>query len=289
MTVQTTTDFSMKGLNLLLHYRDQAGVWIMAYALLSARPAAIIMVMPVFARLQLTGMLLGGVTMALICPFWMPFANALMEHPMPLTYIMVIAAKESIIGIGLGVALSMPFWSMMIAGGLMDQQRGQTNLMLDQPGGGEQISATATILLIAAIVTYATSGGLESFVSTLYDSWTVWRPLDLVPSLDRSAPVLILELADAIMRRGFELALPAIFAMLLGDAAMLIIVRIAPQIHLDNVMSALRNLVFAVFLPLYLAYLIYYNHQDQIATAKAIGILKPILHPTSMGDTGMFP
>jgi type III secretion protein T len=201
---------------------------------------------------------------------------------------MVLAAKESLIGVGLGIALSMPFWSVMIAGGLMDQQRGQSNLMLEQPGGGEQISATATILLIAAIVVYATSGGLESFVSTLYDSWTVWRPMDVVPVADRSAPILILELADAVMRRGFELALPAIFAMLLGDAAMLIIVRIAPQIHLDNVMSALRNLVFAIFLPLYLGYLVYYNHQDQIVTAKAIEILKPILHPTHEG-LGMFP
>lgn len=281
----------MPGVGGLIHLRDVAGVWILAYALLSARPAAIIMIMPVFSRLQLTGLLLGAVTMALIFPFWGAFADGLMANKPPLSTIIVLAAKESLIGLGLGVGLSMPFWAIQIAGGLMDQQRGQTQLMLDQGSnaiGGDQLSASATILVMAAGVVYVMNGGLQSFVTTLYDSWTVWRPLDLMPTTDRAAPILMLELADAIVRRGFELALPAIFAMLLGDIAMMIIVRISPQIHLDNVMSALRNLIYAIFFPLYLTYLLYYNHEDQVATARAIEILKPILHATHAG-AGMFP
>ena len=58
--------------------------------------------------------------------------------------------------------------------------------------------------------------------------------------------------------------------MLLADAGLLIVARLAPQLRIDDLALALRNIVFVLFLPAYTLFLIFYIRQD-------LGILPGLL------------
>jgi type III secretion protein T len=274
--------FDVGGIN---HLVETVEDWLLAYGVLIGRPMGLLAISPVFSRLEnvASGMVRGAVINALILPLWGKMASTIHPDALGVLNILVLMTKEVMVGMLIGIPLGVPFWALEVAGDIMDQQRGQQQARLASPGGGDEISVVGTVLVMIGIAIYVVSGGLIQITDVLYTSWSVWNPLDMLPLPDARAPVLALELLDMTFRRGFELALPAVFAMMLSDAAMLIITRIASQMHLDDVMSAARNLVFIIFLPLYGSYLVYYNAQDQAAMRNVLTLVVPVLQPSQHG------
>lgn len=260
-----------------------AEVWVLAYGLLLARPIMIFTVSPIFQRADIGNLLRGAIVTAMILPMLVPFAAEFRLHEPNIFEMLLLTVKEALAGAIIGLPLGVPFWSLMVAGDIMDQQRGQSQNRLANPGSGDDVSVSGTLLLMSGIAVFAASGGFQVITDTLYNSWSIWRPLDMLPNPDARSPILILTVMETMFRRGLELALPAVMAMLLSDAAMLIIARIAPQLHLDDVMSAARNLVFTIFLPLYAGYLIYYDEQDQAVLSHVMSFLTPVLHTSIHG------
>lgn len=274
--------FDVAGVNSIVETMEN---WLLAYGVLIGRPLGLLAISPVFTRIEIanTGIVRGAIISALILPLWSRMESTIDPEALGTLNVIVLMMKEVIVGVLLGLPLGVPFWALDIAGDIMDQQRGQQQNRLTAAGGGDDMSVTGTVLMLAGIAIYVVSGGLMAITQALYTSWNVWRPLDMLPMPDGRAPLLGLELLDMVFRRGFELALPVVIAMMLADAAMLIITRIASQLHLDDVMSAARNLVFAIFLPLYAGYLIYYDRQDQAVMQNVLGLVLPVLHPSAHG------
>jgi type III secretion protein T len=176
--------------------------------------------------------------------------------------LVLLALKETTIGAILGLVLGAPFWALDVAGDLLDAQRGATQGRLNDPAGFSDISISGTMLIMIGIALFVITGGLETLSGLLYDSWILWQPLGALPRLDDRAPLLLLGGLDRITRQGLLIASPAMFAMLLGDAAMLVFTRIAPQMHVDALALPLRNIVFLIFMLLYTLFLLAYIRED---------------------------
>ena len=254
--------------------------WLLAGAVLLARPMGLLVINPVFTRAEFSGFMRGVVTAGLVLPILPSFAASF--HPDQITVVngLLLVLKEGAIGVLLGLPVSLSFWTLITAGEIVDLQRGETQGRLPEPGGGEDVSITGTLFLFSGITVFVLSGGLEALVDVLYRSWSIWRPLEMLPLPDQRTPRLVLGLLDTVLRHGLELALPIVIAMLLAEAAMLIVIRMAPQVHLDDVATAARNLVFFIFLPLYIGYLMFYVRQDQAALYHVLDFIRPALDLT---------
>lgn len=235
---------------------------ILAYAVAVARPTAMLNVMPVFTRVQFTGLLKGAVATALALPMVPAIADALGRGGLTGIGFVAVIVKEALLGFPLGLVLGAPFWALDVAGDLLDEQRGATQGRLNDPAGFSDVSISGTLLVMAGIALFVATGGLQTFADLLYRSWTIWKPLASLPHLDGRTPDLALGFLDRITRQGLLLALPPIVAMLLADAGLLIAARLAPQLRVDDLALALRNIVFVLFLPAYAVFLIYYVRQD---------------------------
>ena len=99
------------------------------------------------------------------------------------------------------------------------------------------------------------------------------------PSADPRTPALLLELLDRVTRQGLLLATPAVIAMLLTDASLLIVARLAPQLRIDDLALSARNIVFIIFMPLYAAFLLGYMGRDQAVLSGALDLLRAALGP----------
>lgn len=267
--------------------------WLIAYAILLARPMAILSINPVFTRLELSNLLKGAIATSLVFPMWPVVVNAMGGQMPSITTLLLLVIKESLVGAAIGLPLGLPFWGMLAVGDIVDQQRGATQGRLNDPAGFGDLSVTGTLLLLCAIMILVVSGRLDIIADTLYTSWSVWKPLEMLPLPGRGAGELVLHLLDQLEALALSLAMPIILVMLLSDAAMLLIGRIAPQLKVDDLSMAVRNLVFFLFMPLYAGFLLIYAARDEVHLDRSLQILAPVLAPSRTGhplhDTIPFP
>ena len=257
--------------------------WLIAYAILLARPMALLSISPIFTRVQFSNLLKGVVATGMIVPIWPVVVSALQQHSLGTLSLLIIIIKESLIGAALGLPLGLPFWVLLAAGDVVDQQRGATQGRLNDPAGFGDLSVTGTLLLLCGIMILVSSGQLDIVPDTLYSSWGIWRPLEMLPLPDHHAASLALHLLDGLEYDALSLAMPLILVMLLSDASMLLIARIAPQLRIDDLSLGVRNLVFFIFMPLYAGFLLLYGAQNEGRLGSSLQTLAPALHPSTTG------
>lgn len=258
--------------------------WLIAYAILLARPMAILSINPIFTRVELSNLLKGVIATGLIFPMWSVVVDTL-QHNNPGTIALVLLMiKESLIGAAIGLPLGLPFWALLAVGDIVDQQRGATQGRLNDPAGFGDMSVTGTLLLLCGIMILISGGRLDVIADTLYSSWAVWRPLEMLPLPSQQAGVLALHLLDQLEAMALSLAMPLVLVMLLSDAAMLLIARIAPQLRIDDLSLAVRNLVFFIFMPLYVGFLLLYGARNEAQIDQSLHVLAPVLAPSATGQ-----
>jgi type III secretion protein T len=258
--------------------------WLIAYAILLARPLAMLSIHPVFTQMELSNLLKGAIATGLILPMWPMTASALSSGGPDLLSCTFLAIKESLIGVAIGIPLSLPFWALLAAGDIIDQQRGATQGRLNDPAGFGDMSVTGMLFLLCGIAILTATGRLNTIPEALYRSWGLWRPLELVPLVqDWRAAELALHLLDTLQAQALTLAAPVILAMLLSDVTMMLLVRIASQLRVDDLSLAVRNLVFMVVMPLYASFLLIYAAKVEGLVGQSLKILSFALHPSASG------
>lgn len=230
--------------------------WLLATIIAASRPIGMLAINPLLARAHLTGFLRGAVAIALAAPAVPPLVRkvaALQQAPLDL---LLLAMKEAILGGVIGFMIGVPFWAFQFAGDVLDQQRGATSGRLNDPAGGDDVSITGTLLVVAGAALFVSAGGLQALASLLYASWAIWPALSALPAPTTQAPTIILGLLETVIRQGFLMAIPIVLAMLLGDVSLMLIGRFAPQFRIEDAATAARNLVFCLSMPPYCLFLL---------------------------------
>jgi type III secretion protein T len=248
--------------------------WLLAYGVALARPIAMLSFNPVFTRAQINGLIRGAIASSFALPMVPVVAAALPPDGLGPIVLLLLTGKEASIGAALGLLLGAPFWALDVAGDVLDAQRGATQGRLNDPAGFEDVSITGTMLIMTGIVIFVLTGGLETLAGLLYDSWAIWHPLGAFPKLNDRTPLLLLGFLDRVTRFGLLLAFPAVAAMLLADVALMVIVRMAPQLRADDLALSVRNVIFFIFMPLYALFLLIYMRQDIATLPRLFDLLR---------------
>lgn len=233
----------------------QALAMITSSALVMARALGLILVMPFFVRLGLTGIVRFSVALA----FCLPILPALSSHIGPeqasLTTAL-LSIKELVIGVTIGIALGVPLWAAEIAGDLLDLQRGSTAAQLFDPGSVTESSVTATFFSLSTMLIFASSGGVMVTLDSLYKSYAIWPINEFSPLLADQSAILLLGTLDRLLGIAVLLVAPLILALLVTDVMLAFLSRIAPQLHVFDLSLSIKNLLFALLIVLYAAFLL---------------------------------
>lgn len=234
-----------------------------ATALAMTRITGAILVTPAFTRLGLTGIIRGGVALALTLPLTPVLAEVLQNgQPLSPALVTAILLKELVLGITIGLLFGVPIWAAELAGDLLDLQRGSTAAALLDPSAIAESSITATFFAISLLMLFFAAGGFDLMVKGLYASYRIWPVASLGPIFDPGAAELLLKLLDEIMRFALRLAAPIVIALLFTDLAMALLARTAPQLNIFELSLSAKSLVFSVLLLIYSAFMIEYMRQD---------------------------
>lgn len=233
--------------------------FLIAMALAMARATGLVIILPVFVRTGITGILRGGVVIAIALSL-IPYVIAEMEKvgeigALALTGVLL---KEGFIGFLLGFALSIPFWGVQSAGDVVDFQRGLMGASISDPSQNEEASVTGTFLVLTMITLFFMVDGMMIVIETLYQTYAIWPLFDLTPKLSVTSATALFTLVDDIMRLAFVIAGPVMIAMFLGDAVLAAITRFAPQLNVFVLSMGVKSAIFVAMMPLYAVFIFDY-------------------------------
>ena len=242
-----------------------AFAYLMAISLSMPRAMGIVMIIPVFTRVGLTGILRTGFVVAITLPLLPYTMQELQEFgPLGIGHMAATVLKEGFIGMAIGFIFGLPFWGVESAGDIADFQRGLMGANLGDPSQTSESSITATFLVLIMIVLFIMVGGMGIIVETLYRSYLIWPLLDFTPQLSLEAGTLFLRALDDIMRLAFVVGGPVIIAMFLGDAVLAAITRFAPQLNVFVLSLGVKCAIFTALMPLYAVFILDYMSEAMV-------------------------
>ncbi|MDE5465400.1 type III secretion system export apparatus subunit SctT [Bradyrhizobium sp. CSS354] len=233
--------------------------FVVAAGLGAARSLGITLVLPVFTRLHISGMIRGSLALVIGLPCLAHIKDGLQTLD-PGTRMIVVAfigLKEIFIGLLIGILLGIPLWSIQAVGEIIDTQRGVSS-QVDDPATHSQVSATGLFLGTAAVTIFVVSGGLQTMVRCLYDSYLIWPIYQLLPTLTPQGATEFVALLDHIMHTTLLVSGPVTALLLLIEISLMLLGRFAPQIKLNDHCLTIKNVAFGIIMISYTVYLIEY-------------------------------
>jgi type III secretion protein T len=247
-------------------------------AVAMARALGMIVITPAFVRLGLTGLIRSGVAIAIALPLIPSFTATLAEGESLSTVVMTgLILKEVVLGIIMGVVLGIPFWAAEVAGDLVDLQRGSTSAQLVDPLQATETTIAGTLFVLALVALFFKSGGFSLLADTYYRSYEVWPVTSFAPALGSGSAEAVLAILDRVMQIGVLLIAPIVLALLIADLMLAYLSRMSPQLHVFDLSLAIKNLLFAILIVLYLNYLLQYMVAEFAVLRDAPAMLRGLL------------
>lgn len=249
-------------------------LYLLAGAFVLARLGGFMLMMPLFSRVPLSGLLRNGVALALAVPILPMLMHTLAGQPIAGAMIVIYILKELLVGIALGLAMGVPFWAAEAAGDILDLQRGSSMGTLIDPMMTHETSATGTLLAIVMIAIYLAAGGLELSLNAVYDSYGLWPVERLTPVFSGDAAGIFLGLLNQLLKMALTLVFPLIVSMLLSDIVLAFLARASPHFNVFSLSLIVKTLVFCFVFVLYAAFLLSYMSRDLGFLHEAIRQIK---------------
>ncbi len=240
-------------------------VYIIAIAVAAARMGGVMLMMPAFTRLGLSGGIRGGIALVLALPVMPLLVGDLAAANFGFAQLATILAKEAAVGMILGLVLGIPIWAAEAAGEILDLQRGVTFAELVDPSYTGANNIMGTFFALSMLALYFIGGGLSVTLRTVYESYTLWPLTSFMPMFNLEAGKLLLALLDDIIGLGLMLVAPIVLAMLLADLSLALVARAAPHMNIFVLSLPVKNFALALLLVLYGAFLISYM-RDSLGT-----------------------
>ncbi len=225
------------------------------YGLVSARFLGVMLIMPLFTRAELEGSMRFIIAVGLATPLGASLAPMMATSaPPPSWLVMMLAAKELVVGVGLGIVFAVPIWAINTAGDIIDSYRNASAANISDPVNSSEMSVFGTYLAILGLALFVAAGGVQMMISATYRSFAVWPVQSLLPALEPWAATHLLSLLTDIGRIAFIVAAPLLVLMLAIDITMLAFNRMNPQFQVFESSNSLKNLALVIALPLYVAF-----------------------------------
>ena len=234
------------------------GVYIIAIAAAAARMGGMMLMMPAFTRLGLSGVIRSVVALVLALPLLPLILPAVTTPALGFGQFGALLLKEVAVGMLIGIVLGVPIWAAEAAGEILDLQRGVSFGGLIDPSFTTTNDILGTLFALVTVALYFASGGLPVTLRTIYDSYALWPLTSFAPLFNADAGRLLLAVLDDIAGLGLMLIAPVFLTLLLADLSLALVARAAPHMNIFVLSLPVKNFALTLLLVLYGAFLVSY-------------------------------
>ena len=170
-----------------------------------------------------------------------PMVRAQAPGDLSLSLALVGGMGELMIGLTIGLAVSILLMSAEVAGEIVSQQAGISLSEVINPLLDEQSSIIGQIYVIVLTLLFLLAGGHREALAALLDTFDVIPLLSYKPG--ESIVVLFAEMLSSAFIVGIRLAAPVLIALFLSGTALGFLSRTMPQLNILSVGFTLRALM----------------------------------------------
>ena len=243
---------------------------ILAFVLSAVRLSTAMMICPATSTSMITGLARRAAALSFAAVL-VPRVLAQMGEMSTLVFCLV-AMKEALVGMVIGVFASIPFWIAENTGNFIDNQRGATMGEVYSPLSGNQVSTTGILFTQIVSTIFYVSGAVLIFLGAIYASY------DLIPLFSGHIPpapgadTFMLNTLDDMIETTFIISAPVIILMFLATIGLGFVNRTAPQLNVFFLSMPVKSALGVAFLIVYLEYIL-----DMLMYKNQSAILAPLL------------
>ena len=175
-----------------------------------------------------------------------PLVRGQAPAELTLTMALVGGVQELMIGVTIGLGLSLLFCGVEVGGLMVGQQAGIALGRVFNPAQNEQTTITGQLYSIVLMLVFLLVGGHRAMVAALLDTFRVIPVLS--QEFDESVVVLLTEMLASSFILAIRLAAPVLIALLMTTMALGFLSRTMPQLNIlsigpskDTLLPTLRS------------------------------------------------
>ncbi|AKJ32075.1 type III secretion system export apparatus subunit SctT [Caldimonas brevitalea] len=218
-------------------------------ALTMPRLFAVFAVVPFLSGGMITGIVRNGLLLILAI-FISPVAGEMPSVSVG-TWVL-IAGKEALIGLLLGLSFGIFIWAIQSVGDLIDFQTGSGNASFFDPVAGHENGPTGEFLGWMVITLFVAAGGLLAMLGVVVDSYRLWPVGSFFPDVGFVLEQFAIRQGDTLFLWIVKLAAPVVFVLMLVELGMGLISRVAPQLNVFVFSQPLKSLLAHLMMLLFL-------------------------------------
>lgn len=211
-----------------------------AYALVLFRIGGLVMTAPIYASRAIPLRIRAAMTLV-IAAMVTPLVRAQVPADISLAVALVGGVGEMMIGITIGLSLSVMMLGAEVAGLIVGRQAGLALANVFDPTQNRQVSIVGQIYTIVLTLVFLLAGGHRATMAALLDTFDVMPLLSF--GFDESPVVLLVEMLGSAFILGIRLAGPVLIALFMLGTALAFLSRTMPQLNILSVGFTLRALV----------------------------------------------
>ncbi|MED3623985.1 flagellar biosynthetic protein FliR [Neobacillus thermocopriae] len=253
---------------------DASYLW--SFLLIFVRITSFMVSAPIFSGRQLPAQYKIGLStiLSLLCV-------GLVDEPnlssLPLWELALLILKEIFVGITIGLSTGILFYSVQMAGSLLDIQIGFFMANLFDPTFETNTQLTGRLKNMLAILVMLSIDGHHLLIQGILASFDWISLTAIIPSwMDGKVSTFILDCFKQMFMIGFMMALPIIGTLFIVDVALGIISRTVPQMNIIAIAPPIKILIhfliYILVLPsfFYLLKILFENMIDSIGSILKI-------------------
>lgn len=251
-------------LNLTLPWLNDLDIksFLIAWSLCMPRLLGMALLLPVLGAQNFPGLLRVG-----ICAGFALLVIPTVAYTMPLDTLgaidmMVIALKESLLGLMLGFLMAVPFWSIESVGFIIDNQCGASISATLNPFDGHDTSPLGVLYSQAFTAFFIVTGGLTLVMGLLYESYRLWPVASPMPPLFIENAPAWLGVLNGMMAVALTLAAPAMLLMYLAEISLALMSSFVPQLQVFFMAMPIKSALALFVLAAYGTTLFHYMDRD---------------------------
>ena len=213
----------------------------LVFSLVFARVAGLVMTAPVFGTNEVPKRIRALLALALAALLTPLQTLELVHEPnTPVDYLL-LTAGETLVGVTIGVGITLLFSGLQVAGQIVNQMSGMQLADIYNPDLHENVPIFSQLLYYVALAVFVTIGGHRRVMTALLDSFASLPPGG--GAMPTEIGEMLTTLAAASFRLGVQAATPIMVAMLLATLILGLISRTLPQLNVMNLGFGINSMI----------------------------------------------
>lgn len=226
-------------------------IWLKVAVLSLPRLTVMFFIIPIFGRRNMPTWLRTTILLSVGLVLAPALQQSVPNIPFDELYIVLVLAKEAMLGLLLAFPLAVAYWAIQGIGYYIDNQRGAAIADSIDPLSSEQTSSLGILFGQAFIVYFFTVGGFNELLGFAYRSYLIWPVENMLPSFSANTSRFYIDMFSSMLSLIVILSAPVILLMFVTELALALISKFAPTLNVFFLAMPMKSAVALFVLILY--------------------------------------